>query len=121
MMALFTDKQGRPIEIDAESGHDVYAYHNGQQIAHFTILEGDQVDPRMPPGPSQLYSMAMEEAYYKAGIGWAMLIAGFEQHGILAPPSAKLADKNRMTDKGWAFVQKGIAANYIYPLDDEPY
>ncbi|MNU41464.1 hypothetical protein D3C71_301990 [compost metagenome] len=121
-MIPFTDKHGREILIDADGSDDVSATHNGVEIARFSILRGDHIDERMPDNePSSLFHLHMEDDYFRSGIGFAMLKEAVVQHDKLAPPSNRLDDKNRMTDRGLAFVRAGIKAGLIFPLPEEPY
>lgn len=70
-MTIYNDSTGRPIEIEGE--HDIEALHNGVTVGSVKFDEKDE--------GTSLWSMNVEPAYQRAGIGTQMMRLAASLHG----------------------------------------
>ena len=118
-MAALKDRMGRKIDIITDE-YDATAYHNGLQVGEVTttgIREMDKSDGL----PAKITGMFVDASYQKAGIGFAMLGALFEELGMLEPADKNMGrgGENALTDDGFRLTRQGQEAGYVYPFDDE--
>lgn len=98
-MTIFIDSTGRSIEIEGE--HDIEAFHNGARVGSIEFDENE--------GRTSLWSMSVEPAYQRVGIGTQMMRVAALLHGkrFCKPSFSAVGGSHAASDS--YFTQDGAA------------